>query len=137
MADKFLSSLVGGGGGLYQLAPELDRLGGASNAKFVVINAVGSLTTVINLTGKWMLTAGMFENVAAEIMTLKVTVDGIVIFNSTFTADNSAIAVIGCQLSFNTSINDTYIYCRESLLIELQTTSDSSVQFAYVARPIL
>ena len=139
MADKFLSSLVGGG--LYKLAPDLDRIADQSSSssgykQIIGIDATAGLTTAISLSGKWLLTAAIFDSTLAEAMTVKITIDGVVTINSSFTAATSGIAIIGLNQSISNPFNDAYMYCEETLLIELETTSDNSVAFRYTARPI-
>lgn len=99
------------------------------------INAVGSLTTALSITGKWAIGLLAFANVALEAITIKLTVDGVVIWNSSFTPSNTTIPLIGGNgVGFS---GDISIRCESSLLLEIQTTADTSVDLRYTVRPIL
>jgi len=132
----------GGGGGFYKLAPDLDRIAeqATSSAGFKTITGIdasGALTTVLSLTGKWLLTTAVLSGTLAESMTLKLTVDGVVIIDSTFTANSNGVAVLGLATANITNpMLDAYGYCETSILLEVQTTSDTSIILQYNARPI-
>jgi len=131
---------VGGAGGLVQLAPDLDfpsKFSGTTIGYVVIlgIDAVGSLTTALSLTGKHAIDLLAFDGITAEEVTVKLTVDGVVIWNSTFTAASS-IKLFGSNSVSNSSTVSSMI-CNDSLLLEIQTTADNSINLNYMARPIL
>jgi hypothetical protein len=141
MADKFLGSLVGGG--LIKLSPQLDRFDNQSNngrflyTEITGIDCTGALTTVIQLDGKWALISGVLLSTASESIVIKLTVDGVVIWNSTFVASTNGVAILaaaGNSTSFE--ISDLNIICETQLLLEVETITASSVRFIYNARPI-
>jgi len=139
MADIKLSTVVGGGG-LPKLAPDLtfpsSLFSNTGYSKISGINAVGSLTTALSLTGKFAIDLLQFENITPETMTVKLTVDSVVIWNDSFSA-SSLIRLIGSRTGASNDVPATSISCDTSLLLELQTTADASVDLTYLVRPIL
>ena len=136
-----MSNVINGGGGFYKLAPDLNRISeqkvtGDAYKEIDNIDARGALTTVINLSGKWLLTNAFIYGAGNQVVTLKVTVDNIVIINDTFTVQNFRTGIVGVQGSMTNQISDTYLYCDSNILIEFQTATDDSVLFQYNARPI-
>jgi len=135
-----MSNVINGGGGFYKLAPDLNRISEqkatGDGYKEINIDARGALTTVINLSGKWLLSSAFIYGAGNQVVTLKVTVDNIVIINDTFTVQNFRTAIVGVQGGITTQINDTYLYCDSNILVEFQTATANSVLFQYNARPI-
>jgi hypothetical protein len=142
MASKLLSSTVGGGG-LPQLAPDLtfpsSLIGNFGFKSIGSINAVGSLTTVLSLSGKFYVNALRIEGLTAETITIKLTVDGVVIWNDTWANPNTILKLLGRTGVDANATTETVesIQCNESFLLELQTLTDASVNLKYLARPIL
>ena len=132
-----------GGGGLPQLAPDLlyisENVTVNTGFKRVALNAVGALTTALSLTGgKFAISSIGFQGTAAEVMTVKLTVDGVVIINDTFTATQYGICVIGAPNGAPTNtLKDIGTITCNSLLLQLQTTTDTNVLCSYIVRPIL
>ena len=134
------------GGGLPKLAPDLSYLSNLTSSHHpwteVIINPVGALTTALNLTGKFMLISMGFSGVDAETVTVKMTKDGVVIINDTFTCSGSGIVVINSVNGFTHAgglipLGGMPFVCDSSFLLQIQTTSDSAVTFRYNVRPIL
>jgi hypothetical protein len=142
MASKLLSSTVGGGG-LPQLAPDLtfpsSLAGNAGYKRITGINAVGTLTTALSLSGKFYVNALRFEAITAETITIKLTVDGVVIWDDTWANIGTILKLFGRTGADATATDETVeaIQCNESFLLELQTLTDASVTLVYLARPIL
>ena len=142
MASKSLSSIAGGGG-LPQLAPDLtfpSSLTTTSGYKTISgINAAGSLTTALSLTGKFYVNALRLEQLTTETITVKLTIDGVIIWNDTFAAPSSIIKLFGRTGVDATNTNEIVesVQCNSSFLLELQTLTDTSVTLKYLARPIL
>ena len=127
-----------GGGGFVKLAPDLtsfsDR-GGGQYVSVTAIDATGSLTTLLSLTGKFivdMLALGLLTT--GDIDKIKLTIDGVVIWNETGMSVNGASAFL-----IGTSLSDNWyqLQCDVSLLLQLQTTVDTSISLNYSVRPIL
>lgn len=136
-----MSFSVSGGGGLPELAPDLtfpSNFAGTSAGYISItgINAVGSLTTALSLTGKFSIDLLMFENLTAESVTVKLTVDSVIIWNDTFTASAAAVRLFGGRNTSGTDVVST-MQCKSSLLLEIQTLTDASINLIYMARPIL
>ena len=137
--SELLSSKVGGGG-LPRLAPDLTYPSSLAATtgyiKVTGINAVGSLTTALSLTGKFAIDLLLFENITNESMIIKLTVDGVIIWNDTFASGGTEMRLFGSKSTTGTDISST-MQCNSSLLLEVQTTADASIDFLYVARPTL
>ena len=135
-----------GGGGLPKLTPDLlffDRQGG-SNIIYstATIDASGGLTTALSLTGKYMLNSVGFVNLTNETVTVKLTIDGVIIINNTFTVSGTSISVINTYngVSATTTLSQmgfTPVGCDSSFLLEIQTATDTSILLQYNVRPIL
>ena len=127
-----------GGGGLPRLAadllyPQNRAILGSQTYEITNIDASGGLTTALSLTGKYVINYISFKNVLLESMTIKLTVDGLVVWNSTFTAAAGTQSFIGGNSS--TSIPEA-ISCNTSFLLEVQMATDTSIDLEFLARPI-
>lgn len=138
MADINLSTIIGTGG-LPNLAPDLSfpsSLGaGVSYKEVTGIDATGSLTTLLSLSKKHIVNFLEIQSLTAENITIKLTIDGVVIWNDTFVLASTVISLLGNNLSSATSAD--FFSCNSSLLLELQTTADNNVTFRHLERPIL
>ena len=132
-----LLSSITGGGGIPKLAPDLDlpsRLTESSNGQETVnVDPSGVLTTVLSLSGKFAIYYMQFQGLpTTENVVIKVTVDGTVIHNDTYTP-----AVATLRLYANASaVGLPGFACGSTLLVEVQTITDTSVDFFWVARAI-
>jgi len=139
MADVALSKLISDGG-LPKLAPDLDfpSQSFSSGFKTLSFTPAGSLTTVLSLTGKWAISTLALFGMTAETHTIKLTVDGVVIWDSTYVTGTSQM-LLGFSSSSNilNSANDTVIKCGSSFLLEVQSATDNDEVLYYNARPIL
>ena len=136
MADIPLTS-VAGGGGLPRLAPDLTFPSTRSTTNAytrVILNPVGSLTTALSLSGKFYIGLLQFGSLTSETITIKLTVDGVVVWNDTYIC-GSSVPLLGNNAA--TGANSDAMMCNSSFLLEIQTATDSSVTFDYLARPIL
>ena len=133
-----LISSLGACGSLPQLAPDLSFPANlnANDGVITVTNIDGSsgLTTALSLSGKWSISLLRFQNLTSESITVKMTVDGVVIWNTSLTPPSSILTLLG---HIGTSSTREFFQCESSLLLEIQTTTDNNCQLAYVARPIL
>ena len=123
-----------GGGGTPKLATELtypSSIGTAHYKQIVGINATAGLTTALSLSGRFFIELIQFINLTAETITVKLTVDGVTIWNDTFTSGTS-LPLIG-----NTSVGSNAVKCDSTFLLEIQTATDTSIDLRYIARPIL
>lgn len=140
MATKSLSQLVGGGD-LPQLAPDLSFPADKANylAPYKTVTAAvtaGVLSTVLSLTGKFAYSVGEFSSLIDEAITYKLTVDGVVIWNDVGGTGGTTQMLM--NLTNTQGRGDTGLFvCNTSLLMEVQTTTDTSVTMAYLARPLL
>ena len=126
-------------GSLVQLAPDLDfpsTLESTTGYKiFAITDAVGSLATALSLTGKYSIDMLNFDSILSEQITIKLTIDGVVIWNDTFTSVGSIKKLIG-GLNNGTGVASP-MQCKKSLLLQVQTTTDAQVTLQYLVRPIL
>lgn len=111
-----------------------DLLDQAAYKQIDGIDASSGLTTALSLTGKFAIAHLSFINMLAESQTFKLTIDGVVIMNDTFVGQADQLIVGDAS---NTTRDNIIIQCDESLLLEVQTTTDTSITLNYVARPIL
>jgi len=139
MADKKLSTVVGGASGLPKLAPDLSFPSTlASNGAFVRVSSIDAssgLTTLLSLTGRNILNLFVIEQMTSESITVKMTIDSVVIWNDTFVLPGTNLRLCGGN-DATASAFDSFV-CESSLLIELQTTADTDVSIEYLTRPIL
>jgi hypothetical protein len=126
---------------LPQLAPDLTYPGDRNNLNFQTvetisgINGSAGLVTALLLTEKSAFSYLAFTGTSAESMTVKLTIDGVVIWNSTFLATSSSQMLLGYARQ-GQGAPEMYS-CKETLLLEVQTASDTSISLDYLARPIL
>lgn len=140
MADIPLSK-ISGGSVLPKLAPDLSFPGNLVNgAGFFAINgidATGGLTTALSLSGgAFSVSLLEFTSTASENITIKLTVDGVVVWNDTFANASSSIKLLGAKEATVSGVVSE-IQCDDSFLLEIQTTADNAVNLNYLARPIL
>jgi hypothetical protein len=134
MADIKLSTVIGGGG-LPQLAPDLtfpaNNISDTNILRSVTVAVTaGVKSTTLNLSGKFSIGSLAYTGLVAESMTHKLTVDGVVIWDA-------AKVVAGSNHSFINASDQTAYECKSSFLLEITTTTDTSVDLEYLARPIL
>lgn len=136
MADIPISDLDGTSV-LPRLAPDLSFPSGVLSGSIyqVVLDPSGGLTTALSLSGKFSINYIEFAGLTAETITIKLTIDGTVIWNDTFTAASTA-RLLGAREGSANGISQE-IQCNSSLLLEIQTATDTSVVLNYLARPIL
>ena len=129
MTDKNLSS-VSGNSLLPRLSPNLNHTANKASASATNVNvavAVSASTpsTVLTLTGKFQVNHLSLSSLIAEIIGYKLTIDGAIIWDA-----NGKSGITETLLDWDIQIN-------ESLLLEVTTTSDTSVTLTYRAIPIL
>ena len=142
-----LNSLVGGGG-VPQLAPDLtypsSKASSGNNYESITgIDASSGLTTVLNLTGKHVVSLLWFRNMTTENNRVRLTVDGTVIWDDTYTM--AAGGATPGELLLGTIVSTTspiaavpeVISCNTSLVLELETATDTNVTLLHMSRPIL
>lgn len=132
------TSALGGSGGAVRLGADLtwpsasDASGGVQSVTF---DPSGGLTTALSLTGKFATTwLELFDLTNSETYTVKLTVDSVVIWNDTFAHSSGALFLLGYALN---NYPDVPIQCNSSLLLEVQSTVDTSVGLRYKTRPII
>lgn len=139
MADKTLSQVIGSSSGsIPRLAPDLTYPSSTSSPGVVYkqitgIDASSGLTTALSLSGgKFYVGYLSFQDLTAENITIKLTVDGEVKWNDTYTS--STLETIFGNISTNVSELQG---CEDSFLLEVQTATDTDITLVYHARPIL
>lgn len=134
------SGLVGGS--LPALVPDLTFPSSlkvqAGYSEVTGIDASGGLTTLLSLTGKYQISMLSLADLTAENITIKMTVDGVVIWNDTFAVPITTMSLIGLIIVPSTGASLVNGFqCNSSFLLELQTATDTSITFDYAVRPIL
>lgn len=134
-----MSFSVSGGGGLPELAPDLtfpsSLSAGVAYKETTGIDATSGLTTLLSLTGKHMISLLEIRSLISESITVKLTVDSVVIWNDTFALSSTVLFLLGSNSSTSTSAD--FFSCNSSFLLELQTTTDTDVTFRGLSRPII
>ena len=131
------------GGGSIRLAPDLSYPNRGSMGYSTVsgIDASAALTTVLSLTGAYLVDLLCFVNInGTEETTIKLTVDGVVIWNYDNTSSDTEVLLLGNRYDLTDATGvtgGTEITCRSSLLLQILTDSDSSVDLYYNAKAIL
>lgn len=137
MADIPLSNITSGIV-LPRLAPDLSfpsGVGGSGAYRITGIDGTGGLTTALSLTGgAFSVSLLEFTALTSENVTIKLTIDGVVIWNDTFVSGTS-LPLLGVSEGAVGVAGE--IQCESYFLLEIQTTTDTSVTLDYLARPIL
>lgn len=122
-----------------KLAPDLtwpsDKA--ANNQLWERINGIdgtSGLTTALSLTGKFVVSYLWFANMTAEPVTIKLTVDGEVVWNDSFSMSTTNIALLGSNSADD--VFPEFFVCEKSFLLEVATTADNNILLDYLARPI-
>lgn len=130
---------VGVGGGLPKLAPNLTYPDSKStNNNYITvsgIDATGSLTTLLSLTGKYSIPWLQIQNMLAEAVTVKLTIDGVIIWNESYTNAGTGQSNFFGSPDGQAGVTEA-MQCDSSLLFELQTATDTNVILNYLARPL-
>ena len=142
MASSLLSSVTGGGGSGVQLAPDLTFPSSINSAAgsitITAIDGSSGLVTALSLSGKFIIDLLKLEDLIVEAITVKLTIDGVVIWNDSFTPTNTDLILLGSDSLTGSGISSaSSIACNASLLLELQTATDTDVDLTYLARPVL
>lgn len=139
MAAKTLSSLIGGGG--VRLAPDLNYPLDNANTVYKVVSGIdcsAGLTTVLSLTGAWtigsILITGLTVN---DVALVKLTIDGVVIWNVDPNTNSTSSAVVGGGTSSANLLGIEDIRCDTSFLFEMETDVDTNLTMTWYSRPIL
>ena len=136
-----IRDFIGGGG--IRLAPDasypedIDVAG----TKHLTFDPHGALTSALSLTGAYLVDLILLSGLpTAESVTIKLTIDGTVIWNYTTTTSVDSALLIGSKYyTADTSVtpSGSGIVCRSSFLLQVQTASDTSVTLHYNAKAIL
>lgn len=128
-----------------RLAPDLNFFentdGNLGNQlRITGIDSSGGLTTALSLTGKYAISSIGFQGLTSETVTVEMTIDGVVIFNDTFTSATSLSvlnSVSGTSIGTNNPATVGPVICESSLLLRIQTATASNLTLNYLVRPIL
>ena len=127
------------GGTVIKLAPDLTFPGSLSTvnpyAQTGSIDASSGLTELLGLTGKWAIYALRINGMTPENVTIKLTVDGEVIWNDTFAKSGGSHSLYGLPSVDGEGTASPFI-CESDFSLELQTTTDTAVTLSYIVRPI-
>ncbi len=138
MAVKPLQSIAGAQP-LPKLAPDLtswsDRDNATSYVRVTGVNCTAGLTTMLSLTGKFLINIIFLEQLSAnDVEGIKLTIDGVVIWSETGLSSNSASEPVLGQTDGD---NGMQIRCDSAFLLEVDCISDTSIAITYLVRPIL
>lgn len=125
-------------GFLPKLNTDLDFPSSIENAGYKEVNGIDcstGLTTVLSLTGKHMISLLYLGSMTAENVTIKLTVDGEIKWNDSFALSTTSLSLVGTN--FTSSSTTDFFGCESSLLLEVQTATDTSIDLRYMSRPLL
>lgn len=133
MSDILLTNIVSRQE-LVRLAPDLDfpSLNSSSGFKSITFNPAGAITPALELNGKWAIAMLNLSSITAETHTIRLTIDGVIIWNSTFVT-GTTLRLLG----YSSQTNDVAIKCNSHFLLEVQSTTDTSETLDFTARPTL
>ena len=126
---------------LIRLAPDLSLpsdLSSPAPYESITFDPSGSLTEALGLSGKHAIYGLTLIGLPTiEIVTVKLTVDGEVIWNDVgFTPVDDELSLWGRVSSAATDITIAPFGCNSSLSLEVETVADTSVILHFIARPI-
>ena len=138
MSREFGICGSGGGSSQIQLAPDLtypsSLLANNPYSQIFPIDASSGLTTALSLSGKFAVSHLDFRNMTSESNNYKLTIDGDVVMDDTFVSGTSQ-SIVGNNA--DTLYDNIVILCETSLVLQIETASDTSILLNYVAREIL
>lgn len=137
MASKLLSS-VGGGGGLSNLAPATIPNEGTYEEVFA-IDATGSLTEILSLSGKFNFSHLSFSDMVSDDMSkIKLTIDGVDIWDEDpYTPPTGGtFGLLGGVNAITARYGEAY-EVKSSLSLSIEMATDNSIAMQYLARPIV
>ena len=130
---------VGAGGGLPELAVDLtwpdDSGTNGSLIAVTGVNVQGSLQTALTATGKFAFYYLRISGNTAEATTVKLTIDGVVIWNEVGFTPGTQIHLYNNDAS-GLVANEPNILVNETFLLEMQTATDTNITINYGLRPI-
>ena len=130
------------GGDQLKLAPDLDlpsRLFAGNDFERVTFDpSTGGLVEGLGLSGKWAVYGLSLTSMpTAELCTVKLTVDSVVIWNDVdFTPGSTDFLLYGRPAQGNTGYTMAPFIVEDDLSLEVETVADSSVVVTFIARPI-
>ena len=146
MAAKTLSSIVGGSHG-YRLAVDTNSYTDRTVGRYIFtqvtsIDTTAGLTEILGLSGKFIvILIELAALIANDLDKVKLTIDGVVIWNSTgITVNHTHSALISSStslISLNTYGLGEAVIVDTSLSLEIEMNTDTAISINYVVRPIL
>ena len=140
MADTLLSKVIGEELSYPKLAPDTNFPTNKSRHDTVTTASAGVTagvkSTLLSLTGKYDISHLSVYNTVAESIVFKLTIDDVVIWDSAGYGSIDEV-FIGSHGTSSTYASSEHFIIEESMLFEATTTTDTSISFRYLARPIL
>jgi hypothetical protein len=131
------TSSLGASGSLPRLAPDLTLPATSNSPNNMLTNITGinpsaGLTTVISITGtKGYIPFLSLFNLLSENYTIKLTIDGVVIWNDVKNVGSATTQFIGNGATLDVApFNDSFLF-------EVQSTTDTSISCSFLMRKIL
>ena len=131
-----LLSSIAGGGGLPSLAPDLGFVSNSIQGarQVLAIDATGSLTEILSLTGKFELGfIGFTGLVSGDMNKIKLTIDGTDIWDEDplTSPSGTSFNLMGVINSFREGYS-----VKSSLSLSIEMATDNSIGLQYSARPV-
>ena len=130
----------GDGGGLQQLGADLTWP--STVATFGALQIIsgldmsGSLQTALTATGKFELDRLYISSHTAELMTIKLTIDGVVVWNDTYSSSLTTTFLLGVTSTTSNTASESGKLVAETFLLEIETATDTSIDVNYILRPL-
>ena len=102
----------------------------------VGIDTTSGLTEVLGLTGKYSIQHLNFTSMSLESAQIKLTVDGVVIWDDTFVLGDPTLLLYGASTNSGAGLDSPFV-CQSSLSLEIQMSVDTDINFKYLVRKIL
>ena len=140
MVDQTLSSILGSNV-LPKLAPDLTYPADKANSVLTSMSTTGIVVTagvkseLLSLTGKYAISLLQASNLVSEAMTWDLTIDGVKIWSAV--GNNGTTQFLLGAFTDDANGAPETVLCDSSLLLEVTTTTDTSIDLTYKARPIL
>jgi len=100
------------------------------------VNTTAALTEMLGLTGRHTIQYLQLDNMDLESAQFQLTVDGTIIWDSTFVVVNSSLRLYGAAGTTNGGVDQPFI-CDASLSLKVQMSADTSIDLNFLVRPIL
>jgi len=136
------NTIFGGGSGI-RLAPDLTfpstiNLPASGIVGVTGVNTTAALTEMLGLSGKYAIEYIELFSLTTESAQIKLTIDGVIIWNDTFVLPGTSLLLCGAQdAGVAAATAGLSFICNTSFSLEVQMSTDTSIDIDFLARKIL